>query len=162
SPRAAPADRAARAGARTRRRQPCPCRRAGGPAWSRGDRLEAALELCARRKAGDDAVVLDHVSAGGAAPPDRLELGATLGERDRYDHDPVSAGGLDQDRADHRRQPDAEDSNRADALLGPEPDRGGADLVVADRGQQAHLGPEPRRADRLVRALAAVVGSEPV
>ena len=41
------------------------------------------LELGAGRQPGDDACVLDHVRAGGAAPADRVEVGQPLGERDR-------------------------------------------------------------------------------
>ena len=42
----------------------------------------------------------------------------------------------------------------------PERDRVVPERVVADRGEEVDLRAEPRRADRLVRALAAVVAAE--
>src|SRR5439155_16454852 len=47
------------------------------------------------------------------------------------------------------------------ALLLPQLERAVPERVVADRGQEVHPSAETRRADSLVRTLAAVVGAEP-
>ena len=53
-----------------------------------------------------------------------------------------------------------EDGVGAYPLLPPQRQRIVSERVVADRREEVDLGPEPRAADRLVRALAAVVAPE--
>ncbi len=78
------------------------------------------------------------------------------------DHDPVVAAVLDQDGGGHRRLRCAQDGCRVDPFLGPEGERVVTEGVCPDSGQDADVGSQPRRADRLVRAFPAVVGSEQV
>ena len=81
-------------------------------------------------------------------------------ERARDDDDAVLARRLDEDRRGHRRRRRRSTASARTSLRLPERDRLVPERVVADRREEVDLGAEPRRADRLVRALAAVVAAE--
>src|SRR5436190_55342 len=102
-------------------------------------------------------------NAGTSSPPSSAprspSVCTNVADAPATDDDPVLPRRLDEDRRAHRRRR-REHRLRTHALALPERNRLVPERVVADGGQEVDLSAEPRGADRLVRALAAVVGAE--